>query len=180
MRGTWPLPCFPLAPVLHVSEEVGMQQQVPVQLQVFPKSLLGPVPGGGDGGSGSVLLPRRCGPRQLRGQARAETVPACPARLSRPAQRLPARLSLGKGTRRWLPEPGEALFHQGLIQEQGLQPLIVPGAFQEVQVADILRTEDTERWRTAARGPTGRGGPAPTPRCPAAGAWPSAPLSPRV
>ena len=41
-----------------------------------------------------------------------------------------------------VPEPEKALFHQGLIQKQCFQPLIVPGAFQEVQVADVLRAKD--------------------------------------
>lgn len=81
-----------LLPVLHVAERVGVQQQVPVQLQGFPKSHLGP-----------------------------------------------------------LPEPEEALFLEGLILEQGFQPLIVPGAFQKVQVADVLGTKDSEWPRSPAR-----------------------------
>lgn len=75
----------------------------------------------------------------------AEAVPTCPAQHSRPLAARP-----GCGDEQWLPEPEKALFHQGLVPEQRLQPLVVPGAFQEVQVADVLRTEDAERSGTAA------------------------------
>lgn len=45
----------PQKPVLHVSEQVWVQQQVPVQLQGFLKSFLGPAPVGRSGSAGSVL-----------------------------------------------------------------------------------------------------------------------------
>lgn len=40
----------------------------------------------------------------------------------------------------WIPEPGKVLSVQGLILQQSFQPFKVPCAFQEVQVADVLRT----------------------------------------
>lgn len=95
MRGTRclppPRPAVLLSPVLHVTDYVWVQQQVPVQLQAFPEGLLGPAPVGGNGSFTSPdagqVRPGGPSPGDRQG---------CP-HLSSPSQPLNTQLGLGWG-----------------------------------------------------------------------------------
>lgn len=127
-----------------------MQQQVPVQLQGLLESLLGPASVSGVGCPGSV---RPVGMATSGGHSGCPPLPP-PIQPLTTAQALPG-LGPGGGAGQWIPawlgtwwgragqwipEPGKVLSVQGLILQQSFQPFKVPCAFQEVQVADVLRT----------------------------------------